>query len=40
MKKIFVYSTISQVVLLAIASNAMANEQTNAEAATLDEISV
>ena len=40
MKKTFVYSTISQVVLLAITSHAMANEQTNAETATLDEISV
>ncbi|QBQ63486.1 TonB-dependent siderophore receptor [Actinobacillus indolicus] len=40
MKKTFVYSTISQVVLLAIANHAMANEQTNAETATLDEISV
>ena len=29
MKKTFVYSTISQVVLLAITSHAMANEQTN-----------
>ena len=36
MKKIFVYSTISQVVLLAIASHAMANEQT----AQLDEINI
>lgn len=40
MKKTFVYSTISQVVLLAIASNAMANQPANTETATLDEISV
>lgn len=36
MKKTFIYSTLSQVVLLAIAQNAVANEQTT----QLDEISV
>lgn len=40
MKKTFVYSTISQVVLLAIASNAMANEPANNNTAVLDEVSV
>ncbi|AWI51031.1 TonB-dependent siderophore receptor [Actinobacillus porcitonsillarum] len=40
MKKTFVYSTISQVVLLAIASNAMANEPTKNDVAALDEVAV
>lgn len=40
MKKTFVYSTISQVVLLAIASNAMANETAKNDVAALDEVAV
>ena len=40
MKKTFVYSTISQVVLLAIASNAMANEPAKNDIAALDEVAV
>lgn len=40
MKKTFAVSALSQVVLLAIASNAMANQPANNEVAVLDEVTV